>query len=41
MMRNTPVDKNDIPGRLDHVPWCRFHVNVIAALSVAWILDGL
>ena len=39
--QHADVDKDDIPGRLDRVPWCRFHVIVIAALGVAWILDGL
>ncbi len=35
------VDKNDIPGRLDRLPWSGFHLTVIVALGVAWILDGL
>lgn len=35
------VDKNDIPGRLDRLPWSGFHLTVILALGVAWILDGL
>jgi MFS family permease len=31
----------DIPARLDRLPWCRFHVLIIFALGVTWILDGL
>jgi MFS family permease len=31
----------DIPARLDRLPWSRFHVLVVAALGVTWILDGL
>ena len=30
-----------IPGRLDRLPWSRFHLLVIVALGVTWILDGL
>jgi MFS family permease len=33
--------RTDIPARLDRLPWCRFHVLVIVALGVTWILDGL
>jgi MFS family permease len=33
--------KTDIPARLDRLPWCRFHVLIIVALGVTWILDGL
>ena len=31
----------DIPARLDRLPWCRFHLLVVAALGITWILDGL
>src|SRR4051812_35734293 len=31
----------DIPARLDRLPWSRFHVLVVIALGVTWILDGL
>jgi MFS family permease len=31
----------DIPARLDRLPWSRFHLLVVAALGVTWILDGL
>ena len=30
-----------IPARLERLPWGRFHVVVIAALGITWILDGL
>ena len=30
-----------IPARLERLPWGRFHVLVVAALGVTWILDGL
>jgi MFS family permease len=31
----------DIPARLDRLPWSRFHVLIVIALGVTWILDGL
>jgi MFS family permease len=31
----------DIPARLDRLPWCRFHVLIVLALGITWILDGL
>jgi MFS family permease len=30
-----------IPARLDRLPWSRFHRNVILALGVTWVLDGV
>ena len=30
-----------VPARLERLPWGRFHVLVIFALGVTWILDGL
>jgi MFS family permease len=35
------IIESDIPARLDRLPWGRFHVLVVAALGVTWILDGL
>jgi MFS family permease len=32
---------SDIPGRLDRLPFSRFHRLVIVALGITWILDGL
>ena len=31
----------DVPGRMDRLPWSRFHWLVVAALGITWILDGL
>jgi MFS family permease len=31
----------DIPARLDALPFARFHLLVIVALGITWILDGL
>src|SRR5918995_2285554 len=36
-----PIVETDIPARLDRLPWSRFHTLVVAALGIAWILDGL
>ncbi len=35
------VIETDIPFRLDALPFGRFHVLVVVALGVTWILDGL
>jgi MFS family permease len=37
----TPAPGSDIPARLDRLPWSRWHVRVVLALGIAWILDGL
>ncbi|MCW3031785.1 MAG: hypothetical protein QOK19_1957 [Solirubrobacteraceae bacterium] len=31
----------NIPGRLDRLPWSRFHWLIIIGLGTAWVLDGL
>lgn len=31
----------DIPARLDRLSWSRFHVLVVIALGITWVLDGL
>ena len=31
----------NIPARIDRLPWSRFHMLVIMALGITWILDGL
>ena len=36
-----PAIVTDIPARLDRLPWSRFHVLVVVALGITWILDGL
>jgi len=35
------IIETDIPARLDALPFGRFHVLVIMALGITWILDGL
>jgi MFS family permease len=35
------VIETDIPDRLDSLPFGRFHLLVIVALGITWILDGL
>ncbi|HEX5582818.1 MFS transporter [Gaiella sp.] len=37
----TDVIETDIPGRLDRLPWSRFHWLVVIGLGTVWILDGL
>jgi MFS family permease len=39
--RSGAVIATDIPARLDALPFGRFHLLVIVALGVTWILDGL
>jgi MFS family permease len=31
----------DIPARLDRLPWTTFHLRIVIALGITWILDGL
>jgi MFS family permease len=33
--------ETNIPGRLDRLPWSRFHWLVVLGLGTVWILDGL
>jgi MFS family permease len=35
------VVETDIPARLDALPFGRFHLLVIVALGITWVLDGL
>lgn len=35
-----PLETN-IPARLDRLPWSRFHMLIVIALGITWILDGL
>jgi MFS family permease len=35
------VIETNIPGRLDRLPWSRFHWLVVLGLGTVWILDGL
>jgi MFS family permease len=36
-----PAIATNIPARLDRLPWSRFHLLVVVALGITWILDGL
>lgn len=40
-MSDAAVIESDAPARLDRLPWSRFHLLVVVALGVAWVLDGL
>jgi MFS family permease len=33
--------KTDIPARLDRLPWSNFHLLIVVALGITWVLDGL
>src|SRR6201995_505040 len=33
--------ETQVPARLDRLPWSRWHVLVVIALGVTWVLDGL
>jgi MFS family permease len=35
------IIETDVPGRLDRLPWARFHTLIVVALGVTWVLDGL
>jgi len=37
----TGTIETSIPGRLDRLPWARFHWMVVIGLGTVWILDGL
>jgi MFS family permease len=39
----SPADTTttNIPARLDRLPWSRWHLLVVLALGVTWLLDGL
>src|SRR5215471_1079196 len=36
-MRSTTA----IPQRLDRLPWGRWHLRMVTALGITWLLDGL
>ena len=40
-MPSGEIVESDIPARLDHLPWSRWHWGVVIALGITWILDGL
>jgi MFS family permease len=33
--------ETDVPARMDRLPWSSWHVRIITALGVSWLLDGL
>lgn len=35
------IIETDLPGRLDRLPWGRFHTLIVLALGITWLLDGL
>ncbi|AJP57654.1 MFS transporter [Pandoraea vervacti] len=37
----TSLVDTDLPGRLDRLPWGRFHTLIVVALGITWLLDGL
>src|SRR5471032_2363537 len=41
--KDTParIIETDLPGRLDRLPWGRFHTLIVLALGITWLLDGL
>jgi MFS family permease len=41
MSVQTATIKTAIPGRLDRLPWSKFHWLVVTGLGTVWILDGL
>jgi MFS family permease len=38
---NTECIETNIPARLDRLPWSRWHLLVVVALGITWLLDGL
>lgn len=40
-VQQAQVLETDIPPRLDRLPWSGWHVRVVAALGITWMLDGL
>lgn len=38
---NGEIVETIIPGRLDRLPWSRWHTIVVVALGITWLLDGL
>jgi MFS family permease len=35
------IVETDIPQRLDRLPWSRWHLVMVVALGITWLLDGL
>jgi MFS family permease len=41
MSTGTNTIKTAVPGRLDRLPWSRWHWTIVIGLGTVWILDGL
>ena len=41
MSAGTNTIKTAVPGRLDRLPWSRWHWTIVIGLGMVWILDGL
>jgi len=41
MSAPTKTIKTSVPGRLDRLPWSRWHWTIVIGLGTVWILDGL
>jgi MFS family permease len=35
------IIESDVPARLDRLPWSRWHWEIVIALGITWLLDGL
>ena len=33
--------RTDLPARMDALPWSRWHLYIVVALGITWVLDGL
>lgn len=40
-MPSQTIIETNIPARLDRLPWSRWHVGIVIALGITWLLDGL
>ena len=40
-MSASGVVETNVPGRIDRLPWSRWHWLVVLSLGAVWILDGL
>src|SRR5215467_12371884 len=41
MRQDTSRFTTAIPQRLDRLPWSRWHLKMVIALGITWLLDGL
>src|SRR5581483_701798 len=40
-LANSECIETNVPARLDRLPWSRWHLLVVVALGITWLLDGL